>query len=61
MEPLRIRVIDFADDEGVKFSHIANECDIEAIKLYNLRSGAQKTLNERDAIALHEYLKQRGY
>ena len=55
---LRNRLQYVIDNVGMRVNKVAENSGIDKQKLYNLRSGVQQTLNESDAIKLHEYLKQ---
>ena len=56
--PLRTRLQYIVDVIGIRINKIAENSGVDPQKLYNLRSGVQKTLNEPDAINLHEYFKK---
>lgn len=59
MESLKTRLNKYVDEHGVKIYHIADKAGIDRDVLYRLRGGAQKSLGEKDAIKLHEYLKSK--
>lgn len=57
-ETLRTRLQYLIDVVGLRINKVSEHSGVEVQKLYNLRSGVQKTLNESDAIKLHEFLKK---
>jgi len=57
-KPLRDRLQVCAEDVGLRINKIAEHSGVDVQTLYRLRAGTQQTLNETDAIKLHEYLKQ---
>lgn len=61
MKSLKQRLLSYVDDRGTKITFIAKQSQVDVQALYRLRSGAQETLGESDAIKLHTYLTSEGY